>query len=398
MVYAYICDALRTPFGKYAGTLSSVRTDDLASMAIRALVKRNPQVDWDQLDELVLGCANQAGEDNRNVARMAGLLSGINYSVPGVTVNRLCASGLEAVGYAHRAIRCGEMNLVIAGGVESMSRAPLVMGKADQAFARNVNLFDTTIGWRFINPKMQAMYGVDSMPETAENLAQIYGISRDQQDAFALLSQQKVQRALKSGFFQHEIVPVPVGNQEVTEITLDEHPRLTSLSSLAKLRPIVHATGSVTAGNSSGINDGACALVLANEKAIKDHALIPKVRILGMTSAGVEPRIMGFGPVPAIHKLLAQQKLTLDQIDIIEINEAFAVQVLAVLQGLGLDPHDIRVNPNGGAIALGHPLGASGARLATTAMYQLVMENKKLAIVSLCVGVGQGLAMLLERV
>jgi acetyl-CoA C-acetyltransferase len=400
MNQAYICDAIRTPFGRYAGALASVRTDDLGALPVRALMERNPGVDWGLVDDLIYGCANQAGEDNRNVARMSALLAGLPDTVPGATVNRLCASGMDAVGSAARAIKCGEASLMIAGGVESMSRAPFVMPKAEHAFSRNNDVYDTTIGWRFVNPLMQQRYGIDSMPETAENVAQEFNIERDAQDRMALRSQQNAARARQSGFFDAEIAPVPVANRkgQPTLVECDEHPRETSLEALAKLPPIVRAEGSVTAGNASGVNDGACALLLADEATASKYGLEPRARVLGMASAGLAPRIMGLGPAPATRKVLASTGLKLEQMDVIELNEAFAAQGLAVLRDLGLADDDARVNPNGGAIALGHPLGASGARLVTTAINQLRAINGHYALCTMCVGVGQGVAVIVERV
>nr|AEI30304.1 beta-ketoadipyl CoA thiolase [uncultured microorganism] len=400
MTQAYICDALRTPFGRYGGALSSVRTDDLAALPIQALMARHPQVDWAAVDDVLYGCANQAGEDNRNVARMAALLAGLPAEVPGATINRLCGSGLDAVGSAARAIRCGEAQFVIAGGVESMSRAPFVMPKAESAFSRGNAVYDTTIGWRFVNPRMKAIYGVDSMPETAENVAQQFGIARAAQDAMALRSQRNAVRAQQAGYFDAEITPVslPQKKGEPVVVAQDEHPRETSLEALAKLKPIVHAGGTVTAGNASGVNDGACALLLTSEAAAARHGLTPRARIVGMASAGLAPRIMGFGPAPATRRVLALTGLSLAQMDVIELNEAFAAQGLAVLRDLGLADDDARVNPNGGAIALGHPLGASGARLATTAVNQLHRTGGRYALCTMCIGVGQGIALVLERV
>ncbi|MCX7815490.1 MAG: 3-oxoadipyl-CoA thiolase [Tepidimonas ignava] len=400
MTHAFICDAIRTPIGRYGGALSSVRTDDLAAKPIEALMARNPRVDWGALGDVIYGCANQAGEDNRNVARMAALLAGLPVEVPGATVNRLCGSGLDAVGSAARAIRCGEAELMIAGGVESMSRAPFVMPKAETAFARTTAGYDTTIGWRFVNPRMQAAYGVDSMPETAENVAAEYGIAREDQDRFALASQRKALAAQQAGVLAQEIVPVtiPARKGEPTVVAHDEHPRETTLEALAKLKGVVRPDGTVTAGNASGVNDGACALLLASEAAAARHGLTPRARVVGMAVAGVPPRVMGIGPAPATRKVLALTGLTLDQIDVIELNEAFAAQALAVLRLLGLPDDDPRVNPNGGAIALGHPLGASGARLVTTAVNQLHRSGGRYALCTMCIGVGQGIALVLERV
>ena len=397
---AFICDAIRTPFGRYGGALSTLRTDDLGALPIQALMTRNPQVNWEAVADVIYGCANQAGEDNRNVARMCALLAGLPESVPGTTVNRLCGSGMDAVGSAARAIKSGEANMIIAGGVESMSRAPFVMPKAETALSRNNAVYDTTIGWRFVNPLMQQRYGIDSMPETAENVAAEFAIERDAQDRMALRSQQNTARAQRDGFFAAEIAPVFVAQRRGDPIVVetDEHPRETSLDKLAGLRPIVRADGTVTAGNASGINDGACALLLADETTAAKHGLTPRARVLGMTSAGVPPRIMGFGPAPATRKLLALTGMRLEQIDVIELNEAFAAQGLAVLRDLGLADDDPRVNPNGGAIALGHPLGASGARLVTTAINQLHSSGGRYALCTMCVGVGQGIAILIERV
>jgi acetyl-CoA C-acetyltransferase len=398
--HAYICDAIRTPFGRYGGALSSVRADDLAAIPIRALMARNPQVDWAALDDVLLGCANQAGEDNRNVARMAALLAGLPQEVPGATINRLCGSSLDAVGSAARAIKSGEAQLMIAGGVESMSRAPFVMPKADAAFSRNNAVYDTTIGWRFVNPLMKAQYGVDSMPETAENVAQQFGIEREAQDLMALRSQTNALRAQQDGSFEAEITPVSIAQRKGDPllVTHDEHPRSTTLEALAKLKGIVTPGGSVTAGNASGVNDGACALLLASQAALTQHGLVPRARVVGMATAGLAPRIMGFGTAPATRKVLAQTGLTLAQMDVIELNEAFAAQGLAVLRELGLADDDARVNPNGGAIALGHPLGASGARLVTTAINQLHRTGGRYALCTMCIGVGQGIAVVVERV
>lgn len=398
--YAYICDAIRTPFGRYGGALSSIRTDDLGAIPLRALMERNPGVDWSALEDVIYGCANQAGEDNRNVARMSALLAGLPIDVPGATINRLCGSGLDALGIAARAIRAGEMSLAISGGVESMSRAPFVMPKAESAFSRSHAIFDTTIGWRFINPAMKAAYGVDSMPETAENVATDHGIDRAAQDRMALASQTRAISAQKSGFFEHEITPVmiPQKKGDPLRVALDEHPRETSLEALAKLKGIVGTNGTVTAGNASGVNDGACALLLADEVTAQRYNLTPRARVLGMAVAGVAPRVMGIGPAPATRKVLAITGLTLEDFDVIELNEAFAAQGLAVLRDLGLTDDDPRVNPNGGAIALGHPLGASGARLATTAVNQLHQIKGRYALCTMCIGVGQGIAVVLERV
>ena len=397
---AFICDAIRTPFGRYGGALSSVRTDDLGAVPIRALIARNPGVDWAAVADVIYGCANQAGEDNRNVARMASLLAGLPIEVPGSTVNRLCGSGLDALGSAARAIRSSEAELMIAGGVESMSRAPFVMPKAESAFSRANAVYDTTIGWRFINKLMKERYGVDSMPETAENVATDFGIEREAQDRMALASQLKAVAAQKSGFFDAEITPVTIPQKKGDPIVVarDEHPRETSLEALAKLKGVVRPDGSVTAGNASGVNDGACALLLASEAAAARHGLTPRARVVGMATAGVAPRIMGIGPAPATRKVLALTGLSLAQMDVIELNEAFAAQGLAVLRDLGLADDDARVNPNGGAIALGHPLGASGARLATTAVNQLHRSGGRYALCTMCIGVGQGIAVILERV
>lgn len=397
---AYICDAIRTPFGRYGGSLSSVRADDLGAIPLAALMVRNPAVDWEQVSDILYGCANQAGEDNRNVARMAALLAGLPVGVGGATINRLCGSGLDAVGTAARAIRAGEAGMMIAGGVESMSRAPFVMGKADTAFSREAKLYDTTIGWRFVNKLMKAQYGIDSMPETAENVAAEFGIDRAAQDRFALGSQQKALAAQTAGFFGDEITPVTLvlRNSDPLIITSDEHPRATSSEALARLKPIVRPDGTVTAGNASGINDGSCALLLADERSAHKNGLTPRARVIGMATAGVPPRIMGIGPAPATRKLLVQTGMTMDQMDVIELNEAFAAQGLAVLRDLRLQDDDARVNPNGGAIALGHPLGASGARLVTTAINQLHRIKGRFALCTMCIGVGQGIALIIERV
>ncbi|WP_447750486.1 3-oxoadipyl-CoA thiolase [Pseudomonas nicosulfuronedens] len=396
----FICDAVRTPIGRFGGSLAGVRADDLAAVPVKALVERNPQVDWAALDEVYLGCANQAGEDNRNVARMALLLADLPESVPGVTLNRLCASGLDAVGTGFRAIASGEAELVIAGGVESMSRAPYVMGKADSAFGRGQKIEDTTIGWRFINPLMKAQYGVDAMPQTADNVADDYNVNRADQDAFSLRSQQRAGIAQANGYFAEEIVPVVIkGRKGETVVDTDEHPRPdTTLEALAKLKPVNGEGKTVTAGNASGVNDGAVALILASAEAVKKHGLTPRAKVLGMASAGVAPRVMGIGPVPAVRKLLERLNLSVDQFDVIELNEAFAAQGLAVTRDLGIADDDARVNPNGGAIALGHPLGASGARLVLTAVHQLQKSGGKLGLCTLCVGVGQGVALVVERV
>ncbi|MGH8813691.1 MAG: 3-oxoadipyl-CoA thiolase [Advenella sp.] len=397
---AYICDAVRTPIGRYGGGLSTVRTDDLAALPIKALMERNPNVDWSKLDDVIYGCANQAGEDNRNVARMALLLAGIDVQVPGATLNRLCASSLDAVGTAARAIKSGEVDLMIAGGVESMSRAPFVMGKAESAYSRAAKIEDTTIGWRFINPKMKAAFGVDSMPETAENVADDFKISRADQDAFALRSQQRAAKSIADGVFKEEIIPVSVPQRKGDPVVVDtdEHPRATTPEALAKLKGVVRPDGSVTAGNASGVNDGSCAVLLASDEAVKKYGLTPKARVVGMAVAGVAPRIMGVGPIPAVRKVLEKTGLTIEQMDVVELNEAFAAQALAVTRDLGLPDDAAHVNPNGGAIALGHPLGASGARLITTAMYQLQRTGGKYALCTMCIGVGQGAAVIIERV
>ncbi|ANJ54632.1 Beta-ketoadipyl-CoA thiolase [Pseudomonas fluorescens] len=396
----YICDAIRTPIGRFGGGLSAVRADDLAAVPIKALMERNPSVDWNAVDEVFLGCANQAGEDNRNVARMALLLAGLPESIPGVTLNRLCASGMDAIGTAFRAIASGEMELAIAGGVESMSRAPFVMGKADAAFSRNMKLEDTTIGWRFINPLMKAQYGVDAMPQTADNVADDYEISREDQDAFALRSQQKTAAAQAAGFFAEEIVEVRIAHKKgETVVSQDEHPRAdTTLETLARLKPVNGSDKTVTAGNASGVNDGAAALILASGDAVKKHGLTARAKVLGMSSAGVAPRVMGIGPVPAVRKLTERLGLAVSDFDVIELNEAFASQGLAVLRELGLADDAAQVNPNGGAIALGHPLGMSGARLVLTALHQLEKTGGKKGLATMCVGVGQGLALAIERV
>ena len=400
MTHAFICDAVRTPFGRYGGSLSSVRTDDLGAVPIQALMARNAKVDWQAVTDVIFGCANQAGEDNRNVAHMASLLAGLPIEVPGATLNRLCGSGLDALGTAARAIRAGEAGLMIAGGVESMSRAPFVMPKAESAFSRSNAVYDTTIGWRFINKLMKEKYGVDSMPETAENVATDFKIEREAQDRMALASQMKAVAAQKAGVFDSEITPVTIPQKkgDALVVSKDEHPRETSLETLAKLKGVVRPDGTVTAGNASGVNDGACALLLASESEAAKHGLTPRARVVGMATAGVPPRIMGLGPAPATQKVLALTGLSLAQIDVIELNEAFAAQGLAVLRQLGLQDDDPRVNPNGGAIALGHPLGASGARLATTAVNQLHRSGGRYALCTMCIGVGQGIAVILERV
>ena len=400
MNQAYICDAIRTPFGRYGGALANVRTDDLGAIPLKALMARNPGVDWHSLTDVLFGCANQAGEDNRNVAHMASLLAGLPVDVPGATINRLCGSGLDAIGTAARAIRSGEATLMIAGGVESMSRAPFVMPKMDSAFGRNNAVYDTTIGWRFVNKLMKEKYGVDSMPETAENVATEHKIEREAQDKMALASQMKAVAAQQAGHLAREITPVSLAQKKGDPVIVDqdEHPRATSLEALAKLKPIVRADGTVTAGNASGVNDGACALLLADEKTAAKNGLTPRARVVGMATAGVAPRVMGIGPAPATLKVLALTGLTLAQIDVIELNEAFAAQGLAVLRQLGLQDDDARVNRWGGAIALGHPLGASGARLATTAVNQLHESGGRYALCTMCIGVGQGIALILERV
>jgi len=397
---AFICDAIRTPIGRYGGALSSVRTDDLGAIPLKALMARNPKVDWAAVTDVLYGCANQAGEDNRNVARMAALLAGLPADLPGATINRLCGSGLDAVGSAARAIKAGEAQLMIAGGVESMSRAPFVMPKAESAFSRANAVYDTTIGWRFVNKRMKELYGVDSMPETAENVATDFKIEREAQDRMALASQLKAVAAQKAGFFDAEIVPVTIAQKKGDAIVVsqDEHPRATSLEALAKLKGVVRPDGTVTAGNASGVNDGSCALLLASEAAAARHGLTPRARVVGMATAGVAPRIMGFGPAPATRKVLELTGLSLAQMDVIELNEAFAAQGLAVLRDLGIADDDARVNPNGGAIALGHPLGASGARLATTAVNQLHRIGGRYALCTMCIGVGQGIALVIERV
>jgi 3-oxoadipyl-CoA thiolase len=397
---AFLCDAVRTPIGRYAGALAKIRTDDLAATPIKALMARHPKVDWEKLEEVYFGCANQAGEDNRNVARMALLLAGLPASVPGLTINRLCASGLEAVGTAARAIRAGEMDFAIAGGVESMTRAPFVQGKAQEAFARAAEIYDSTIGWRFINPLMKQQYGVDSMPETGENVAEEFQITRADQDAFALRSQQRAAKAIALGYFAKEIVAVEIAGRkgETVKVDRDEHPRETTIDQLAKLKPFVRNPGTITAGNASGVNDGAAAIIIASAQAVKEHGLTPRARILGMASAAVPPRIMGIGPVPATRKLMARLGHKIGDYDVIELNEAFASQSLACLRQLGLPDDAPQVNPHGGAIALGHPLGMSGARLALTAAHGLEESGGKLALATLCVGVGQGVSLALERV
>lgn len=397
---AYICDAIRTPFGRYAGSLSSIRADDLGALPIKALIERNPQVDWSKVDDVIYGCANQAGEDNRNVARMSALLAGLPVEVTGNTVNRLCGSGMDTIGIAARAIKSGEQQLLIAGGVESMSRSPFVMPKATKPFSRANSVEDTTIGWRLINPKMQDMYGVDSMPQTAENVAKDFNINREDQDNFALLSQKKAALAINSNKFKEEIIPVVISQRKGEDLIVDtdEHPRpSTTFELLNKLKPLISADGTITAGNASGVNDGACALLIASKAAAEAHGLTPKARIVAMATAGVEPRIMGFAPAPATRKVLELAGLNIEQMDVIELNEAFASQGLAVMRDLGLSDDDPRVNPNGGAIALGHPLGASGARLVTTAVYELIRTKKRYALCTMCIGVGQGIAIIIER-
>ncbi len=396
---AFLCDAIRTPFGRYGGALAAVRTDDLAAVPIRALVERNAAVDWEAVDDVVYGCANQAGEDNRNVGRMASLLAGLPATVPGTTVNRLCGSSMDAIAIAARAIKCGEMSLAIAGGVESMSRAPFVLAKADSAFSRAARIEDTTIGWRFVNPLMKAKYGIDSMPETAENVAAEFGVARAAQDGFALRSQERAMAAIGAGRMKEELVPltVPAKKGEPVVVSRDEHPRETTLEALAKLKGVVRPDGTVTAGNASGVNDGACATLVASAEAARRHGLTPRARIVAAAVAGVAPRIMGFGPAPAMRKVLALAGLTLARMDVIELNEAFAAQALAVTRDHGLADDDPRVNPNGGAIALGHPLGASGARLVTTALYQLLRTRGRYALCTMCIGVGQGIAIIIER-
>jgi 3-oxoadipyl-CoA thiolase len=401
METAYLCDAIRTPIGRYGGALAAVRTDDLAAIPIKALMERNPSVDWGAVDDVIYGCANQAGEDNRNVGRMALLLAGLPKEVPGATTNRLCGSSMDAVATASRAIKCGEAELIIAGGVESMSRAPFVLGKAEDAYSRAVKMEDTTIGWRFVNPLMKAKYGVDSMPETGENVAEEFHIGRGDQDAFALRSQQRAADAIRGGRLKQEIVAVPLAQKKGEPILFseDEHPRPnTTLEALSKLKPIVKPNGTITAGNASGVNDGACAVLLASEASAKRHGLTPKARVVASAAAGVAPRIMGMGPSPASRKVLAKAGLSLGQMDVVELNEAFASQALAVLRDLRISDDAVHVNPNGGAIALGHPLGASGARLITTALYQLLRTKGRYALCTMCIGVGQGIAVILERV
>ncbi|WP_426357489.1 3-oxoadipyl-CoA thiolase [Pseudocolwellia sp. HL-MZ19] len=397
---AFICDAIRTPFGRYGGTLSTVRADDLGAIPIKALIDRNPDVNWSLVDDVFYGCANQSGEDNRNVARMSSLLAGLPIDVPAVTLNRLCGSGIDAIGSGARAIKCGEADLVIAGGVESMSRAPFVQGKAESAFSRKAEIFDTTMGWRFINKKMLQQYGTDSMPETAENVAQQFNIDRASQDAFAYESQNRAGKAQQAGVFAEEIIAVNIPQRKKADLVFsdDEHLRASTLEGLAKLPTPFKENGTVTAGNASGINDGACAVLIASADGVKKHGLTPKAKILGMAATGLDPKIMGYGPVAATRKVLAQTGLTLDQMDVIELNEAFAAQGLAVLRELGLKDNEAHVNPNGGAIALGHPLGASGARLVTTAMYQLHRTNGRYALCTMCIGVGQGIAIIIEKV
>lgn len=400
MTEVFICSGIRTPIGRYGGALSSVRTDDLAAAPIRHLKNSLAKLDWDRVDDVVFGCVNQAGEDNRNIARMATLLSGLPTHIPGSTINRLCGSGLDAISIAARAIKSGEQQLVMAGGVESMSRAPFVMPKSDRAFSRVNEVFDTTIGWRFVNPQMEKLYGVDSMPETAENVANEFNISREDQDRFALLSQEKALKAQSDGRFDREISPISIPQRKGDSIVVskDEHPRQTTLDKLSQLSPIVSSSGTVTAGNASGVNDGACALMLANENAMRENDMTPLARVVGFATAGVEPRVMGIGPVPATQKLLARENVPIGDIGVIELNEAFAAQALAVTRALGIEDGDSRVNPNGGAIALGHPLGMSGARLAFTAATELTLTQEKYALVTMCIGVGQGIAMLLQRV
>jgi len=400
MKNAYIIDAIRTPFGRYAGGLSTLRTDDLGAIPLKALMERNPSVDWEKVDDVIYGCANQAGEDYRNVGRMSALLAGVPYQVPATTVNRLCGSSLDAVAMAARAIKAGEADLIIAGGVESMSRAPFVMGKSESAFGRGQKMEDTTMGWRFINPKLKELYGVETMPQTAENVAEQFNINRADQDQFALISQQRTAMAQANGFFDKEIIAVTIPQRKGDPIVVakDEHPRATTIEALTKLKPVVKVEGTVTAGNASGINDGAAALLIASDEAVEKYSLKPRAKIIGATTVGVEPRIMGFAPAPAIKKLLKQANLTLEQMDVIELNEAFSAQALAVTRDLGLEDGAAHVNPNGGAIALGHPLGASGARLVTTALNQLEVTGGTYALCSMCIGVGQGIALIIERV
>ena len=400
MKNAYIIDAIRTPFGRYAGGLSTLRTDDLGAIPLKALMERNPSVDWEKVDDVIYGCANQAGEDNRNVGRMSALLAGVPYQVPATTVNRLCGSSLDAVAMAARAIKAGEADLIIAGGVESMSRAPFVMGKSESAFGRGQKMEDTTMGWRFINPKLKELYGVETMPQTAENVAEQFNINRADQDQFALISQQRTATAQANGFFDKEIIAVTIPQRKGDPIVVakDEHPRATTIEALTKLKPVVKVEGTVTAGNASGINDGAAALLIASDEAVEKYSLKPRAKIIGATTVGVEPRIMGFAPAPAIKKLLKQANLTLEQMDVIELNEAFSAQALAVARDLGLEDGAAHVNPNGGAIALGHPLGASGARLVTTALNQLEVTGGTYALCSMCIGVGQGIALIIERI
>ena len=401
MKNAYIIDAIRTPFGRYAGGLAPVRADDLGALPIKALMERNPSISWELVDDIIYGCANQAGEDNRNVGRMSALLAGVPYQVPATTVNRLCGSSLDAIAIAARTIKAGEADLIIAGGVESMSRAPFAMGKSDSAYGRSQKIEDTTMGWRFINPKLKELYGVETMPQTAENVAEQFQINREDQDNFALASQQRTATAQANGFFAKEIIAVHIAQRKGDPVVVDtdEHPRAsTTLEGLTKLKPVVKVDGTVTAGNASGINDGAAALLIASDEAVRKYGLKPRAKIIGAKTVGVEPRIMGFGPSPAIKKLLKQTGLTLDQMDVIELNEAFAAQALAVTRDLGLADDEARVNPNGGAIAIGHPLGASGARLVTTALNQLEATNGQYALCSMCIGVGQGIALIIERV
>lgn len=400
MKNAYIIDAIRTPFGRYAGGLSTLRTDDLGAIPLKALMERNPSVDWEKVDDVIYGCANQAGEDNRNVGRMSALLAGVPYQVPATTVNRLCGSSLDAVAMAARAIKAGEADLIIAGGVESMSRAPFVMGKSESAFGRGQKMEDTTMGWRFINPKLKELYGVETMPQTAENVAEQFNINRADQDQFALISQQRTATAQANGFFDKEIIAVTIPQRKGDPIVVakDEHPRATTIEALTKLKPVVKVEGTVTAGNASGINDGAAALLIASDEAVEKYSLKPRAKIIGATTVGVEPRIMGFAPAPAIKKLLKQANLTLEQMDVIELNEAFSAQALAVARDLGLEDGAAHVNPNGGAIALGHPLGASGARLVTTALNQLEVTGGTYALCSMCIGVGQGIALIIKKI